>query len=340
VEIAGRALLLAVVAVSAPLNPARLPALPAQGLVLRTSHGVLLETTTGQVIGELRGFTLGPPQNPPLDTWRRDFGLETLAEVDPRLTVLYDRRGNGWLLDVARRRLDRVAKLQAPLANGADVRIIVDGHPSSGYGTKTVIERNGRKLLEALSVAVIANRYAVTTYALGPKPTRLLDLVTGRQVTFAPHCVAVAVLAGGSVVTTCTPEYLSGHATIKLLRRDGSTKLLSTFAPGLVPERVWLSPDERWLLAYLAPGCGLGWTAVLPIGGGAARFVTGRSSSPPFSSGLGWTKDNRIVATVSATKKSGCEGAPTTGTYLIDPRTLTRTLVSRTEAWTLWGSAA
>src|SRR5438067_11223478 len=126
VQIARRASLLAVAVVlsqagiggavpastaPATLSPSRLPALPAQGLVVQTSHGVVLETTTGRAIGELPSFALGPPQDPPLDKERKIIGLEELAAVDPRVTVLYDRRGNGWLLDVAGRRLDPVTKL-------------------------------------------------------------------------------------------------------------------------------------------------------------------------------------------------------------------------------------
>jgi hypothetical protein len=194
---------------------------------------------------------------------------------------------------------------------------------------------------------VIANRYAITTYALGGRPTRLLDLVTGRQVTLAGGCVAVGVLNGGDVVATCTPLYTSRSAKVELFRRDGSKKVLATFPAEAEPEGAWLSPDQNWLLVYLAPNCGDGWTVLLPTVGGDARFVTGEgtvvghpSSRPPFSFGLGWTLEGKVVATVSAKKKSGCEGAPTTGTYLIDPRTLARTRVSTTEASALWGSNA
>jgi hypothetical protein len=332
------------------LNPTKLPQLPSQGLIVESAHGVLLETTAGRTIGELKGFLIGPPQGhgapSSTSTFKSQLAIDALVAADPRVTVLFDNHGNGWLFDAVRQKLSRLTQFEAPLANEADIRIIVDGHPSTGWGTKTLIERRGRKLLEGLSVAVIANRYAITTYALGGRPTRVLDLVTGRQVTLAGGCVAVGVLDGGDIVATCTPLYTSQSAKVELFRRDGSKKVLATFPAEAEPEGAWLSPDQKWLLVYLAPNCGDGWTVLLPTAGGDARFVTGEgtvdhpSSQPPFSFGLGWTLEGKIVATVSAKKKSGCEGAPTTGTYLIDPRTLARTRVSTTEASALWGSNA
>ena len=333
------------------LNPTKLPPLPSQGLIVESTHGVLLETTAGRRIGELKAFHTGPPQGPgaPSSTslFKSQLAIGELMTADRRVTVLFDQHGNGWLFDVARRKLTRFTRVEAPLVNGADIRIIVDGHPSSGWGTKTLIERRGRKLLEGLSVAVLANRYAATTYALGGRPTHLLDLVTGRQVTLAGGCAAAGVLVAGDILATCTPLYASQSATIVVFRRDGSKKVIATFPAGIEPEGAWLSPDQKWLLVYLAPNCGEGWTAVLPTAGGDARFVTGEgpvdhpSSQPPHSFGLGWTFKNKIVASVSAKKKSGCEGAPpTTGTYLVDPQTLARTRVSTTEASTLWGSNA
>jgi hypothetical protein len=327
------------------LDPAALPPLPQQGLIVAKTGSVLLETTGGGVVGRLVGFSMSPPQ----DLTSREFawstGIEALQRADPRLTVLFDRSGAGWILDVPNRRLSRIVKLEAPLAAGADVRIIVTGNPSTGINTKTLIERNGVKVLEGLSVSVIGARYAVTTYDLGAQPTKLLDLVTNRSVTLKPHCDAIGVV-GENVFATCIPSLASQPSTLELFRGDGTQRVLSTFVPNLVPESAFLSPNGKWVLLYLAPGCGPGWAAVASTGGGTARFVAGggtvseMSSAPRFSAGLGWTTGNKIVATIAGTKPSSCEGESSAGTFLIDPATLSRTRSTPAFAGALWGSSS
>jgi hypothetical protein len=335
-------------AAAAGAAPSRLPTLPAQGLIFERPSGVLLTTTGGARLAELRGLFVNAPQNLGDKGFRNSVGVEALREADPALTILFDRRGTGWVLDVSAHRLRRLTRLEAPLDAGADVRVLVIGDPSNGYSTKTIVERKGRRLLAGLFVTVISHRYAATTYAQGSTPTRVLDLVTGRQTTLPRHCTAVGVRNG--IVATCVANSTARPTTLELLASGRRPRVLSTFPAGYVPESARLSPDGKWVLVYLAPGCGYGWSVLVPATGGPARFVTGEgtvrhhptgSSSPLFSSWLGWTRTNRVVATVSSSHgTSGCEGAPVTGTFVIDPRTLDRTRSGNRLASAFWGQAA
>lgn len=77
------------------LDPASLPALPSQGLVVAQPAGVLLETTGGTVLGRLAGFSVDPPEKLTGLALARSVGIGTLASADPALTVLFDRAGRG-----------------------------------------------------------------------------------------------------------------------------------------------------------------------------------------------------------------------------------------------------
>ena len=96
------------------LDPAHLPDLATQGLAVEVGDAILLETTAGKVLGELTGFSFNPPENLNGAIFARSVGIQALAAADPSLTVLFDRAGNGWLLDVGARRLVRIARIETP----------------------------------------------------------------------------------------------------------------------------------------------------------------------------------------------------------------------------------
>src|SRR5271170_2214297 len=73
------------------LDPARLPELPRQGLIVARTGGVLFETTAGRAIGLLPGFSFAPPENVSGRLFERSVGIGALESADPELTVLYDR---------------------------------------------------------------------------------------------------------------------------------------------------------------------------------------------------------------------------------------------------------
>jgi hypothetical protein len=318
------------------LDPARLPALPAQGLVVEKPGGVLLLTTDGRVLGRLAGFSTYPPEKLSDARFARSVGIGALASADPALTVLYDRTGRGWLLDAPGRRLRAIGAIQAPLAGGAVLRVIVD-RKGEGVSTRTVVERNGKSLMSGLSVATVGSRYVATDDIVGPRPNAVLDLVSGRRTTIGPRCV-LAGMRAGAAIAACSPSDPTKVSTLERVAADGTSRVLATFPRGTYANSASLSPNGRWVLVYLQPNCGPGWAAIAPSGGGPARFVAGGKTlaTSPFSFGLGWTADSRIVATVSA--KGSCEGESAAGTFTIDPATLERTRAAPAFAAKLWGA--
>ena len=326
------------------LDPSGLPALPAQGLVVQRAGDVLLESTGGAVIGRLAGFSVDPPAKLTDARFARSVGIQALAGADPALTVLFDRSGAGWTLDVAGRRLRPIGAIETPLAGGAMLRVIVD-RQGEGVSTLTVVERGGKRLLSGRSVATVGGRYVATNDSYDPKPNTLLDLATGRRTTLGARCVLAGVHAGGAIAA-CAPSDVTNASGIYRFASDGARRLLTRIGPGAYPTTASLSPDGRWVLLYLQPNCGPGWAAIAPSGGGPARFVAGGGrvpvtaapgrAAPPFSWALGWTAQSRIVATI--TGKGSCEGDVTTGTYTIDPATLAATRATAARAAKLWGA--
>jgi hypothetical protein len=327
------------------LDPGRLPDLPSQGLFVDEPGGVLLETTAGRAIGLLRGFSVGGPQSPSDTQFERVLAGGAFVSADPAVTVLFDRSAYGWILDVSHHKLTRLLHDVAPIAGGATVRAVADGHASTGWNTKVFVERRGKILIAGTSLVVIRNRYAATTYDLGPKPTEILDVATGWHMKLSPHCAAEDIL-GRDILATCIPTLAAAPSTLVVFSRDGSKRVLSTFPAGVEPGSASVSPNGKWILLYLSPNCGLGWTIIVSSRGGLARFVAGggivsdspRTSIPPFSTGLGWTTSNEIVATIAGKPTPGCSGARSTGTYVIDPVTLSRTRSTAALASGLWGT--
>jgi hypothetical protein len=326
------------------LDPASLPALPAQGLVVQRSGDVLLETTGGAVIGRLAGFSIDPPAKLTDARFARSVGIQALASADPQLTVLFDRKGGGWTLDVSGRRLRAIGAIQTPLPGGATLRVIVH-RQGEGVTTSTVVERGGSKLLSGTTVGAVGGRYIATDDAYDAKPNTLIDLATGRRTKLGPRCVLAGVRAGAAIAA-CTSAQPTKPSGLYSFSADGARRLLAGIGPGAYPTSASLSPDGRWVLMYLQPNCGPGWAAVAPSAGGPARFVAGGgrvpattapgASAPPFSWALGWTAESRIVATI--TGKGSCEGDVTTGTYTIDPATLAATRATAARADKLWGA--
>ena len=77
--------------------------------------------------------------------------------------------------------------------------------------------------------------------------------------------------------------------------------------------------------------------------GGTARLVYGRSPTNPFDANfselLGWSADGRMVVVFTAPYCDEPYGPqhPPRGVYLVDPRTLARTYVTRS-AEAMWSS--
>jgi hypothetical protein len=340
----------AALAATPTLDASHLPRLPAEGLIVPQGGGLLLMGLDGHVYGRLAGYLTYP--GPGASSGRRfveGVAIQALESADPTLAIVFDHLGRPWLLDAASSRLVPLAAPTVALAGNATLRIAVSGSASRGVGTKAIVERAGRTLLSG-SVTVVGTRYAATAQFDSQAPGVLLDLRTGERWRLLPGC-AVAGVLGGRAIAACAPPGANsaGRLPYRLysFAPDGARRTLATFTPGLFVNSASLSPDARWLLVYTSPGCGPGWSAVFPASGGTGRMVTGEGVVPTrgalpasrYSYGIGWTGDDRIVSDINAPTGSSCDRQVSSGTFLIDPATLSRVHVSSLQAALMWGSA-
>jgi hypothetical protein len=98
-----------------------------------------------------------------------------------------------------------------------------------------------------------------------------------------------------------------------------------------------LSPNGRFVADQGEEICLGGYLRVGPSDGSrpdrpASGAGTGRL---PYSTFLGWSEDGRVVAQITWSRD--CEHALRAGVFLVDPRTLKRTYVTR-YAWTMWNA--
>ena len=329
----------------AELDPGNLPSLPAQGLVVDRAGGVLLEGLDGKVLGRVPGYRTFPPGSLRARAFVRSVGIGALTTAAEGLVVLYDRTGRGWILDPAKSALDPIGSLAVPLAAGARLVVHVTGTASKGVGATTAVVRDGKTLLAGY-LSVTGGRYVSSSEQGSSRRGVLLDVVTGRRWRLGAGCTVAGIVAGRAIAACQAPSGNVGRrGGVYSIAADGSRRVLATFAPGLYPESAWLSPDSRWVLLYLSPGCGPGWAAVMPASGGAPHYVAGGTAVPSsgptpaarFSSALGWTSDGKVVATIAGSSPSSCEHESHSGTFLIDPATLAKTRATTAVAAMLWG---
>ncbi len=233
------------------LDASRLPALPSQGLLLSEGGGLVLMGLDGHVYGRLAGFQVYPgPGGANGKRFVADVGVQALETADPTLAAVFDRAGQGWLLDAADDRLVRLGVPEVALAGNARLRIKVSGNDSRSRPPPV------RSSSEPVSPCSRGDadrdrepRYAASAfYGLEVPPGELLDLVSGERWKLLPQC-SVAGVAGGRALAVCAPPgpnpdgrkpyrlYAFGH--------DGASVTLATFAPGLFADTVSLSPDGR-----------------------------------------------------------------------------------------------
>ncbi len=322
------------------LDPAHLPALPAQGLIVQRHDDVLLIGLDGHVYGRLPGFQVyASSEHLGGQAFARLVGVQALQTADPRLAIVYDSAQRGWLLDPAAQRFRAVDRPEEELAGGAKLVIIVNADKSGGGATKVAVRRNGATLLTAFDLHVVGGHYVADDLDPTAKHGSLLDVVTGRRWQLPPHCRVAGVQ--GEPLLVCES---ADHATFKPGQILAGARRIGSFSSSLFVSSASVSPDGRWLLVNFSPGCGPGWAAVAPAGGGSSHFVTGERLAAGgralprvnFSYGLGWTTDSHAIASISG--PSSCERESGIGTFLVDPATLSRTHVTHAQADLAWGT--
>jgi hypothetical protein len=291
--------------------------LPAQGLVDERPHGVAIRDLSGRRLVWLPGFAVNPHQD------SAQTSLE--FELSTRLPEPLLHGPHGWYrLDAARHVLLPVRSGRLSLAGGATV--------VAHRGFKFAVERDGHAVLRggALTFQILSSRLVQAGRAL-------LDVEADRRWKLPPGCL-FAGFRGRTLVLACGLAHgAEGAAPLVLERmppRRAARPLAQPLAE-LIPQAASLSSDGTWVAVEGDTGCAGRWVYVAPAGGGAARIVYGRTTNPfaaNFSKLLGWSADGRLVVLFEPPYCDEPYGPqhPPRGVYLVDPRTLARTFVTRT----------
>ena len=270
-----------------------------------------------------------------------------VAEVNQRVSDLDDYK-NEFEIDVffaeGSTVLGETAKRD--LANLADIAKSLNGYiiKISGYAAHHKFSTaEDQKLSEERAGRVIVAPNADLRRISGDLAvgeSTAADLKTGARWTVSSVCFPAGIVRG-NLLEFCGPSEPKGIVNLVSVSASGARRTLSPLPNSLYPGGASLSPDGRYVTGMFTPGCGGGFAFVIPTRGGDARSLTGEktwSLQAPQAIVLGWTRDDRVVAIVQPSSKLG--DGPGRGVYLIDPRTLARTLVyPGQKAWAMWSPA-
>jgi hypothetical protein len=306
-----------------------LRALPAQGLVVDRKGGLTLLDLKGTELDRLPGYHLFPHAG-----GTHDLLIQNLDLAGPPRRIRIVGPDDAWYeLSVRPGHLALLEKLERPRVTVASALLIahggVDGD-SVGFEGFTLRRRGSVLARRDRNLKLVAGRYAQTR-------GRLVDLATGERWRVPARCLAARDGVAFALCKRGPRTTQTGYPAVALVRidRDGSVRRVGAFPP-LDPVDAALSPDGRYVGANAAYACGGAYSLLAPTTGGPARLVSGGAWTPqaPFSHLLGWSADGRAVAYIQT---PDCEHTPQTGTYLVDPATLKRTLVTRSYS-TLWNA--
>ncbi|TML53306.1 MAG: hypothetical protein E6G21_03075 [Actinobacteria bacterium] len=316
-----------------PPGSVSLPGLPKQGLVVPRGSGVELLGLDGSVVARLPRFEIGGG-----DT-RRDalmHDLDSAGQLEqPRLVTPDDRY---YRLDASRHALIPIWQPRVPLPGGAE--LVGGGDPHEFRGLSVV--RRGHVLVRRdFFLAVVAG-------TLVQSRGRLLDLRTGRSWRLLPRCTGVGArgatayvfcATGPPVRFCCGVDPYPNMWLERLARGQGATKVAQFSRDGPFPRVTGaLSPNGRFVADQGEEICAGGYLRVGPTDGSRGDRPAsgdGATGSLPYSTFLGWSADGRVVAQITWARD--CEHTVRGGVYLVDPRTLKRTYVTRW-AWTMWNA--
>lgn len=303
---------------------------PKDGLLVEQGRNTLLVTLEGKPYARLVGVR---PWWEGSDT-TRSFAFKQLGEIASGRTLLVGPKDSWYELDAASGQLHPLTAPRLQLSDDAEVVARAHELPEEP-GSVVVhvsVERKGHALLPRSKDVQLVSGSLVAT------ETAALDVSTGRLWKLPRGCVPAGP-RGGELFSLCGPPYASKPPQLVALSGTGRRRILATLPSSLYVDKATFSPDGAYLLASLAPGCGPGYSFVLPLKGGTARPVTGERSwswKSTSSTALGWTADSRIVASIHPV--SDCSSEPKAGVYVIDPHTLARTYAYPAKAWAMWHS--
>jgi len=307
-----------------PTGAVSLPRLPAQGLIKEQRQGIALLDMRGHRLAWLRNFTIYPAAPAVQASLDYDF-------LSTRLNPPLLHGPHGWYrLDPERHALLPVIGNRISLADGGTVVV---------RRAEFFLQRHGRTVLHAA-----APPFRILSDQLVQTRTVLYDVADGGRWKLPPDGCLADRLRGRSVILACSIAHGAEAASrLRLLRLapDGTTDPLTPPLGELYPERVLLSPDQRWIAVEGDTGCAASYVYVAPAKGGFVHLVYGRSIREPFAANystlLGWSSDDRLVVLLEPPYCDGPFGPqrPPRGVYLVDPRTLARTFVT-TRADAMW----
>ena len=298
--------------------------LPSQGLVDETRRGIALRDLRGRRLVWLPGFALYP---------RTESAQESLLDfLTGRLPERLLHGPHGWYrLDAARHALMPVRNGRVPLAGGATA---VVHRPD-----KFAVERRGRVVLRGS----VETDFVVLSQRLVQSGTTLLDVATGRRWKLPPDCLTAGFRDRTPIVACGMGPGADEPLVLERVLARGVAHPITQPVAHFVPQAASLSPDRRWVAVEGDTGCASRYVYVAPARGGTARLVYGRSPTNPFDANfselLGWSADGRMVVVFTAPYCDEPYGPqhPPRGVYLVDPRTLARTYVTRS-AEAMWSS--
>jgi len=300
--------------------------LPAQVLVDEMRRGVALRDLQGRRVAWLPGFAVYP---------RNESAQDSLVDfLTGRLPERLVHGPRGWYrFDAARHALLPVRHGRVPLAGGAAA--------VAHRGATFTVERRGRVVLRGS----VDTSFSVVSRRLAQSGASLLDVVTGRRWKLPRNCLAVG-FRGTTLIVACglgPGVYTYTPLVLERVVAAGVGRRITQPVAQLVPETASLSPDGRWVAVEGDTGCAASFVYVAPSRGGKARIVYGRSPTTPFDANfsrlLGWSPDGRLVVFFTPPYCDEPYGPqrPPKGVYLVDPRTLARTFVTRS-ADAMWST--
>ena len=302
---------------SAPLDPAHMRPLPAQGVAIQRKHDLLLLGLNGKPYGTLAGFKLAYDS----DLTAANIAYQNMAQIVADRILVVHLHAHWYELDGAG--LHALSATRIPLAGGT----VLIGHGKAfsdgGFAATMTVTRGGHRLTAIGPYDLTGSSGGLLHTSAGT----VLDPATGAFWRTRHGCVP-AGLRQGVLLGLCPQPHERGAAELDVLSKDGGHRLVARLPYGApYPVAAELSPNGRYVAAAVSFGCGPSYSFVVPAAGGQSHSVLGEAHQPFTASDvLGWSTGGSLVT--YASRKASCEGAAQSGLYAVAPGSFARRLVS------------